>query len=52
MIPILQTLPFNDISPVIAMLEGTACSLAKLIKAVHIAVPADGPSLGVPPLKK
>jgi hypothetical protein len=49
LIPILQTFPFKEISPVIDILDGIGCFEAKLIKAVHIAVPADGPSFGIAP---
>jgi len=48
----LQTFPFKDISPVIAMFEGILYAFARLINAVQIAVPAEGPSLGIPPSKK
>jgi len=48
----LQTNPFNEISPVIAKFDGTFLFIAKLIKAVVMAVPADGPSLGVAPSVK
>lgn len=48
----MHTYPFKDISPVIAKLLGTVKLETKLIKAVVIAVPAEGPSLGVAPSVK
>lgn len=50
--PILQTSPFREISPVIAKSEGIFLFKTKLKKAVVIAVPAEGPSLGTPPYMK
>lgn len=44
-LPILQTSPFKEISPVIPTLEGTFLFNTKLNRAVVIAVPAEGPSL-------
>ena len=47
--PIFRTLPANVISPVIARLAFTFFSIAREVIAVHIVMPALGPSFGVAP---
>jgi hypothetical protein len=45
----LETFPFKEISPVIDTVDEIYIPVAKLIIAVVIAVPAEGPSLGTAP---
>jgi len=47
-----NTYPFNDISPVIAIIDFKGIFQKREINAQTIVIPADGPSFGFPPAGK